>query len=132
MHHAPVPVVVVFFQISQKPCPSTIHSGPFFILDFGCWPEGLYPHPPPLKVKAHVYNIFLNTYQDVLDHVQTYQFLIPLLFLVADLEFMNLLDDVGIAGTYTREALSNSSISICMRPPRAGKHTKKKVLDELV
>ena len=36
-------------------------------------------------------------FQNDLNHIYTYQGLIPLLFVVADLPFGNFLDDVGIA-----------------------------------
>ena len=42
---------------------------------------------------------------------------------VVDLTFLDFLDDVGLASIYAREALSNSSFSTFMRPPRAGMHT---------
>ncbi len=53
-----------------------------------------------------MYMNFIERYKHVLNNIlQTYQVLIPSLFFIVDLTFLDLLDYVGLASIYAREAL---------------------------
>ena len=71
------------------------------------------------KILYHASKVFFETYQDNISSVDA------IVSFVVDVASLDFLDDVGLASIYARGALSNSSFSSFMRPPRAGMHTKR-------